>query len=1515
MEIAHDPVNRDVNRDFAPRQPDARGESLPSFLSDNGKVIIVAKADGDAFFILTRSSQGAETLSSIPRKAFVSGLTEMPWDEIVVEPDGGEYRFKALLSADALCTEWDVAKAILPSPLLKSEIPPGARWITVHPHGPGTKGQPVLVQEERKGSGIWRVIGGAGGKLNYLRIRGIRPEEEYRDAVRRSVQESRQRRQERIEQEKADGTYIEKEAARAKVREQKIAAEREFVLAVADALGWDDVRGGMLKDSESGGDAKKAHAELLRRAKDAVRAHIMTLAADAQYRAAAGLGEIPLVSENGGLSAVDLDDARIRQEKVNHAFRARAAANEEQERKPLDLTRPVEPQVAGSSLTESAKSLADGLKPSIVEAGKVKGLLAAYQKFKATQKAAKAAMSSIDDGEHVEESGYVLKVTEPTREELKRAVADEVRTAMASRFMGAAAEHDPESLHPHVFAGAHAALEDVTQIAVGDALIDRSVVDVLGVAAAAQVVAHGLHRELGEKKAAILAQALGAYHAEHQVRLAKDALEEARKLQDEAAGLMSESADDAKDFALALEIARRRREMLHAARRTIGAALGQLEATAALVQALEEGSRDHLDVSMQDTPAKSANIQLRALGLQPDDYEFEHVGGNLIVRIKRSGMDRLARSADPVEMARIRRNAAIESGKYDEPDWLPEGFARRVTVERPEPGVQEPIAEPLDYAAPDLDAALRRHIGSRLLDGETPESVLGSLYSDESLARGGERYHAALSSVVPSESLDAVRARFEQYADEYAKERFGATATSINRQTFAPDQTAAEALHRALSEEPTAVLAYRPIGDLKRSERAAVAKWLQERIGKPWSDYVEAHGGDVLSALATAQDALRGELAGRFAAYYNAAKAKDRSTSSGGDHGHVQTSADMFGNFLRVGRTLLPGAVEHAMAVDPRQGESLRRHLDSLKKTAGKLLDTASLQYLATREDGEPGPGERLTIGHAAEATLAGMMQQVGRNFVPGQPVTIFQPDMSGPDGVKRQRAIKFILANRRVILAAGTGSGKTGIGLGAFAHLKRQGKAKKGIFIVPSVVQGQFNAEALRFLEPGAFHWHARPGATYHERLSAYKDAGTDFVVATHQSFRDDLLRMASDAGYGSAEEVARKIGAIGKEDRAKFIRDVLAHHGVSFDYVMADEAHNLLDREGKEDSLLSNIVEGVTDNTPYYVHASADVAKNDVSEVYSLLSKMDGQRYRDRDAFMRRFGASADVAKDALRREAARYLFTASVNPDVKVTRGERQVRLNAAQKQAISRVDRLAARLRLARMRGESDVAAAKELSPELFSGAPESAHADIARRVAQSVGIMRSSAVRRVIDAHPNSAKLDHVVAIAGERKGRRGVVFARSLDAVQHIADRLKASGLRVVTLTGHDSSKDKAEKIRAFSPDGGGDGADAIVCSDAGATGANLQAGSWLVQYDTPDTATTHAQRQGRINRIGQKNDIELIDLVADHPAERIARDRLRRKYGLREALSSPLESLDDRGLAHQLEQAGFFNEEAMHHG
>lgn len=383
----------------------------------------------------------------------------------------------------------------------------------------------------------------------------------------------------------------------------------------------------------------------------------------------------------------------------------------------------------------------------------------------------------------------------------------------------------------------------------------------------------------------------------------------------------------------------------------------------------------------------------------------------------------------------------------------------------------------------------------------------------------------------------------------------------------------------------------------------------------------------------------------------------------------------------------------------------------------------------------------------------------------------------------------------------------------------------------------------------------------------------------------------------------MAKQLQTMSDDDRSAWAKGVMKKEGIDIDYLSVDESQYTLNRDGKENSRLANVVDAVAEHMPYYMLASADPVKNDASETYDLLRKMDRKRYADKGAFMRRYGRDAISAKDALKREMARYVYASKIVPDVKADRKEIAVPLNDSQKKSLSDLDKAVSEIRISAMEGKTATELVKKLCPEHFAGVPSTKHEEVAKALQKNAGLLRNAAIKRIINTSSTSAKLDKAAEIADARKGKPGVIFAHNLETVENLKKRLESSGHRVVALTGHDSTSEKDRKRLMFAPEKGEAKADILIASDAAATGLNLQRGQWLLQYDTADTAMVHAQRNGRIFRTGQKNDVELMDLVADHPAERAARDRLARKYELRELLTSPMEGLDDTGLAWYLRQ------------
>jgi intein/homing endonuclease len=1947
--------------------------------------------------------------------------------------------------------------------------PAGARWITVHSHGDkDSKGQPVLIQEEKNGT--WRVIGGAGGNLNYLKLRGVKSEKAYKREAAERAKSKREEKKAKRKAEKEAGVYESKQQARGNIRDQRVKAERQFIGQVAESLGWDKDKLAFDADayptlSDSGMKAAEAkhHRALLNAANKAVDIQRKALVAEAAERGKEALGEVPLTADDADtLSVQDLSplhnpqglgystDYGKRAEQRGLTPEALAA-----EKRDIEAAEPEEQRERTEARRASARAIADELKTvrepepphsELVDTERAVDLLKVQKALRETEKRARSATKKIND-EAGESKAYVLEVgsAEDMDEKVQRDIENDLRTLKTRAFLGEVGEVGGEdfekSLGRHIGVGAYNSLASLSLATTGDALVGRDVVDVLGIAGAAQVLARRLQEGLSDGEMADAEHAMQEYHRSDYLKRSEKALDEGRRWLEAAKAVELDPAADGTELAEAQELNAKRREAAANARRVLGTALGEMEANAALVLALGRPTEDTIEAPIGNLSIDDAIRRARAIGLERGDYQITRQGANTFLTVQASGLERLAEPVDREHLEAVREAQAIIDGERDEEAWMPEGFADRadLAIETPEGAVPQ-LAEPFAAGA-DMAQSIRDYIGGRTADGDPPAAIVADLLSQDVMEKAGDRrsdYLKALDGIVPlrDEAGKMIRAEthteaFQGFADKFVAERYGQARAPIHRQTFAVGDTATEALHRALAETPVGTAAYKPIGELTRSEQGALRDEFSRAIAKN-DDEVEGLRDDLEKLEVNEperetddmfgrgtnpawvewknrRDELRESINGRelnWQKYVSIMGSPENAYAAMQDTVRSKVSANFAHAWnklnpeqpLKIGRQVLRGNLNHLDAVSPEAREKRlaehRQLVDSLReriqgryaaggardkmaaaREAQEAAEQAQMGFFSAESDNEAEPerplmpDERRTVGHAAERQIAAMMPIVGKNFKPGQPVKLWKPSMNGRY-INQQRGIRAIEANKRCALAQGVGSGKTSIGMGAFADLASKGKIKRGLFLVPSIVQGQFAGAALNFLEPGRFNWHASPGASRDERIAAYKDPKTDFSVVTHQAFRDDMVHLgAKQAGIGE-REMSERLQAMPTAEQKQWMRGVMDAEGIDWQYLNVDEGHNLLDRKGKENSLLANVVDSLSANTEYYVNASvsgdmkvfvnwrgclqyitmhqfserlnlsvgevrsglsgirvrcfdwdtmkmrwapvtaihkfdasrkkcyeirgayakrivvtedhscyvwrngapvlvkggevketdklvietrveneedavdelsifdyignaktvifgdfpeieefsgaaryryrncgkhgpylpfdefkrlrcdpkkaeklssirgdswckpiinlkniaylvglyigdgcmngnsiqlvlhesevdrilseikkiggmriklnkvkkansaaysvrvqnyplsllfrywfggmhsstkrvpseifeaseevkrevlrgyedsdghrnksgrvtftscnlglvedmeillrflgitsaiykrpppskkrgnrfdnggdsyslsytggcsqfvedrerfrntlrkklaagethkiiakkfgvskqhidalatgkagngngrgrpvlplsksaaiipireiravseeyvydisvdecanfvangilthntADPVKNDASEAWSVLNKMNPERYPDRERFMRRYGVDAPASREALRREMSRYFYPGRIDPGVAAEKKTENVELSGAQHERISAINDATAKARLARMRGGVDVEAVKRLAPGAFEGVAAEKHEEVAKRYQQSLGILRDSALRRVIDGGEGNAKAERVMSIAHARRGKPGVVFAHSREAARHLTAELSRAGHRVTSITGADSAKEKDRKRRAFTGDD--PQADILVATDAGAVGLNAQRGQWLVQYDVPQTAMTHAQRNGRIHRLGQKNNVELINLMADHPAERRAKKRLEQKYALRDVMTSPLEGLDDTGIA-----------------
>lgn len=1486
------------------------------------------------------------------------------------------------------------------------KIPAGARWITVRPNGPGTEGQPVLIQENPDGSA--HVIGGAGGKLNYLKLRHVRSESEYKREAQERKKKRVQQRKEQRERDKAAGIVQSKQAARENLKMQRLEHEREFVRTVARAMGWDESALTFPeKDYEQLSEAAqnklrtKHHNELVGKANKAVELQRQMLVSDAQARLDAGIGEIAL--DDPDPEKISVDDLNpISQNTAGLGFATDYRGRAEEQ----GLT-PEELQAEASELKkEKQRDLSDSQRQAIIRRGEtaklvkaelanIRGpdtvdvagqlaqakqaveLLKAQKRLKAIHKQARDAAAEIEKTAS-EPKAYVLEYTTDDEDSIREDLVNDLRVTQTQAFLAEferlAGPNAQDTLGAQISLGAYNSVNSLALSVGGAALVDRSVVDVLGIAGAAQVLARRIHTDLADH-AQDIAAGMQDFHVNHYMGLSQEAMSQAQELMQAAREIEIGQAANGAELRVAQELNAKRIEAIGTAQKVLGRALGEMEANAALVVALKQGKKDDFQVSLGKVGIEDAIRRVRAIGLQRGDYKIESVAGDTFLIVNGNGLDRLSKPIQREDIEQIQRNLSIMSGDFDEDGWLPLGVANRPDLSLDvKPGVAPSLARSFEPGE-DLVQALRDYIGGRAADGDAPADIVADIQSAEFFQKVGAgrigQYHQALNEVAPlkddagkQQRAESLAGRFDEYADQFVQSHYGGERSTLNRQKFVVDQNSVDALHRALSETPEGVAAYKQLGELSSSDQRALREYFYRNVAKEspeeadlraqlddiernepqretedmfgeamvnpqwhswrqsrdemaakvnaaslsWPKYVDIMRGNE-KAYEAIQDLIRSKISHKFVETYNTLNAQAP---------------------IKLGKAVIRNNLNHLDATDPQARDkrvaSERALIDSLRNrvqgryASGAVADKldaardekeafsqAQMGFFSMQDDlyGENGReiklagDERYSLGHAAERQIAAMMGKVGQNFRPGQPLRIWSPTMSGGKNYARQRLVKLVEANKRVMAAFGTGSGKSLLMLASFTHLHEQGKVKRGLYLVPSIVQGEFSGESLRYLEPGKYNWHIEPGASREQRIAAYKDPSKHFAVMTHQAFRDDMLYLGAKQAGVSEPEMSDRLNAMTDAERRDWMRGILDAEGINFDFLSVDESQFTLNRAGKENSRLANVIDSFSAHTPYFVMATGDPVKNDASEIHDLMKKMDPERYADRKAFLRRYGPDTLASKEALRREMARYVYPSRIDPDVHADRQQVRFDLSEGQKKALQDLDESFSRARIARMQGRVDVDAMRTISPSSFEGVAEDQHEALARDLQKSLGIMKSTAVQRVINLHPDNPNVDRLSEMAAERKGKPGVVFARNLEAVRMIAQRLEKDGHRVITLTGADSSEEKQRKRRKFHPESGEPEADILVASDAGATGMNIQRGRWLYQYDVPQTAMVHAQRNGRIFRTGQKNDVELLDAIANHPEIDRARDRLQRKYGLRELMTDPMDGLDDTGVAH----------------
>ena len=138
---------------------------------------------------------------------------------------------------------------------------------------------------------------------------------------------------------------------------------------------------------------------------------------------------------------------------------------------------------------------------------------------------------------------------------------------------------------------------------------------------------------------------------------------------------------------------------------------------------------------------------------------------------------------------------------------------------------------------------------------------------------------------------------------------------------------------------------------------------------------------------------------------------------------------------------------------------------------------------------------------------------------------------------------------------------------------------------------------------------------------------------------------------------------------------------------------------------------------------------------------------------------------------------------------------------------------------------------------------------------------------------NDAKLRSLMEIIDEIRRRENdkdvkiLIFTEFIETQMYIIESLKNLGYKTAFINGKISLDEKINQKMRFMDD-----AQIMVSTDAGGEGINLQFCHVVINYDIPWNPMKIEQRIGRVDRIGQKKDVIVINFVLNDTIEEYVR-------------------------------------------
>ncbi len=172
------------------------------------------------------------------------------------------------------------------------------------------------------------------------------------------------------------------------------------------------------------------------------------------------------------------------------------------------------------------------------------------------------------------------------------------------------------------------------------------------------------------------------------------------------------------------------------------------------------------------------------------------------------------------------------------------------------------------------------------------------------------------------------------------------------------------------------------------------------------------------------------------------------------------------------------------------------------------------------------------------------------------------------------------------------------------------------------------------------------------------------------------------------------------------------------------------------------------------------------------------------------------------------------------------------------------------------------------------------------------------VDKETEGAPKLDELDELLEELCVQGGRKAVVFSQWKIMTNMVEQRVRKLGLGFVSLHGGVPVAKRAELMDQFRDD---DAVQVFISTDAGGVGLNLQSATVLVNLDIPWNPAVLEQRIARIHRLGQRESVQVILMVAVDGYEARVYSMVQGKQNLFDNVVDPEASEDVVGVSPKL--------------